>query len=159
MLPRKSFYFFLLFGFSLNIPIGAQQLISCASFSVSNNSGSFTGSMGESIISETSNQQSVHAGFQQAFIDMTTHTLPPAPVTDITIYPNPTSEKLTLSLDSEQAKNKTYILCDITGNTILEGKILSSQTQLDVSQLSPAIYLLKILQNNRATNLIKIIKR
>jgi len=66
----------------------------------------------------------------------------------IKVYPNPTSEQLTI--DNIQGIELTYILCDMDGRVVGNGQILptSRTTQIDVSQYHRGHYTLKIISNN-----------
>jgi hypothetical protein len=66
----------------------------------------------------------------------------------IKVYPNPTSEQLTI--DNIQGIELTYILCDMDGRVVGNGQILptSKATQIDVSQYHRGHYTLKIISNS-----------
>lgn len=60
---------------------------------------------------------------------------------NLTLYPNPVSERLTIDLP-EGAEQMT--ICDITGKEIISFKAESSMQTIDVSNLTAGTYLLKV---------------
>ena len=63
----------------------------------------------------------------------------------VQIYPNPTSQKLTIKSNSTI---KQIIIYDITGKKIKSLKINKTKTIIDISELKPDIYLLRIFTQN-----------
>lgn len=76
----------------------------------------------------------------------------------ILYYPNPVSDKLFISLKN---KGDTYIsVVDIHGRTILSRQLFNTElVQINVTDLTPGIYLIKIDIKNRNTQTFKIIKK
>jgi hypothetical protein len=75
----------------------------------------------------------------------------------ISIYPNPATTVLNLS--STEEMDFTVSITDIAGKTIREERILSIQHALDVSGLSPGIYLLRMQTPSGASKSVKFVKR
>lgn len=145
---------------TLSLEAKSQQLISTASYSVVTIEGSFTASIGETIISEMSDNQSVVSnGFQQFYSDLLTQLISPTlSWIVVKIIPNPVMNLLTFRIGDEPVENTSYILSDLNGNQLREGEVSPFQTQLNVSKLPPAIYLLKIIRNKELIHTAKIIK-
>lgn len=76
---------------------------------------------------------------------------------EISIYPNPATTVLNLS--STEEMDFTISITDIAGKTIREERILSIQHALDVSGLSPGIYLLRMQTSSGASKSVKFVKR
>ena len=77
----------------------------------------------------------------------------------IIVYPNPTSEKITINVKNGDLKKVKYSICDINGKLIQQGKIKNNNQVLDISSFDPGVYLIKI--DDKKGNLIstnKIIK-
>jgi hypothetical protein len=76
---------------------------------------------------------------------------------EISIYPNPATTALNLS--STEEMDFTVSITDIAGKTIREERVLSIQHSLDVSGLSPGIYLLRMQTPSGANKSVKFVKR
>lgn len=75
----------------------------------------------------------------------------------VTVYPNPVGDALTVK--TEQYDNLSYQLFDENGRMIVEGKLLNNETLLNTSNLIPATYSLKILNNQlEMVKLFKLLK-
>lgn len=145
---------------TISLVAKSQQLLSTASYSIVTTEGSFTASIGETIISEMSDNQSVVSnGFQQFYSDLLSQFISPTlSGIAVKIIPNPVMNLLTFRISDEPMENTTFILSDLNGNQLREGEVSPFQTQLNVSQLPPAIYLLKISRNKELIHTSKIIK-
>ena len=75
------------------------------------------------------------------------------PEIDITVYPNPANDFLNIS-SSENTKLTMY---DMQGKLVRTMDITSSQTQIDVSDLSRGTYSLVFEANGYAANRMKIV--
>lgn len=81
----------------------------------------------------------------------------------VTVYPNPTTDYLTLSIDNNvQAQHSlpqlSYQLFDTNGKLLQSATIKESQTSINMSSLVRATYFLKVSQNNTSLKTFKIIK-
>ena len=66
-------------------------------------------------------------------------------IIDIKIYPNPANSVLNIDFPSNyQILNTNIEIVDINGRTMLKIKPVSSSTQLDIKQLKPRLYIVKI---------------
>jgi len=75
---------------------------------------------------------------------------------EIKVYPNPTNGILfvkTLRATSLQAETK-YIITNVTGQTLLSGRITDATQQIDVTGLAEGMYFVRI-QNNSKTIIMK----
>lgn len=61
----------------------------------------------------------------------------------LTVSPNPANENITLEIKSESQEQFTYTLCNLNGEKLLEDRFNSS-TKVNVSLLSPGMYIMKI---------------
>jgi len=81
-------------------------------------------------------------------------------LTKITLLPNPSIDKVILSLNGIPSfEGYYYNLTDITGKIINKGFINSNDTTLDVSSLPGACYFLNVFQNNIAIKSFKLLKK
>lgn len=107
-----------------------------------------------------SSKGSLQAGVQQAYaitvvggIDNNFVTL------QADVYPNPTVDWLTLTIDAPTTGQMSYTIISSNGRTLANADISSNQTAIDMSQLSPAIYMLKVTNGNTAVRTFKIVKK
>jgi hypothetical protein len=77
----------------------------------------------------------------------------------VTIYPNPTSDKVYLLLNTKDIKNCTYWLYDILGREIQNGNITSDQTELDFTPFESGVYILRLIKEKTLVQDFKIIKQ
>ncbi len=82
----------------------------------------------------------------------------PRPTTDFNVFPNPTTEKLTVEF-STKPYGPEVELFDITGRLQATIRIdqNSEKTEIDISGLKPGIYLLKLRDGDRMTGMKKVV--
>lgn len=149
--------------FSLFFQLGYTQnsvLLSSGS-DIQNSTGSVSQSIGqlfyhESIISTNS----LTEGIQQPFEIQIVSSIHENSEFDIkaTVFPNPTQEQLTLSIEKEVAVDFSFQLFDINGKIIQQSNILKKETHIDMSGLSQSIYFLRLFNQNQEIKTFKIIK-
>ncbi len=100
---------------------------------------------------------SVVQGVQQPYEISTTIGLNETSVNlKLSVYPNPTTNYLTLSVTDNVGLN--YQLCDPQGRIIESKVIRNSTTNISLETPSVAIYFLTILKNNQVIKIFKVIK-
>lgn len=77
----------------------------------------------------------------------------------IDAYPNPTTDFLTLSIVDSDLSNMSYQLYNMQGRDIKSHEILSPETKIDLENLQPATYFVKVLQNNVEIKVFMVVKR
>jgi len=77
---------------------------------------------------------------------------------EIMVYPNPTTDFLTLSVDNFEVSNLSYYLYDINGRLLETQKLEGKQTSIAMSNLVPATYFLKVSEGRKELRTFKIIK-
>ncbi len=75
---------------------------------------------------------------------------------DFSIYPNPSNNLITIKASNNLTGSK-YFITDQQGRQVFDGKLVGEATLVDVSQLSPGIYLIQIIGNRRQS--FKVIKK
>jgi hypothetical protein len=76
----------------------------------------------------------------------------------VTAYPNPTTDYLTLSISEFDISNLSYQLYDMQGKLLQNKKITGNETSINMSNLVPATYFVKVTEGNKEVKTFKIIK-
>lgn len=63
----------------------------------------------------------------------------------LSVYPNPAHDQLNIQINSENVG--TYQLMDLTGKVLREGRVEGGRETLDVSRMTPGMYMLKLHQD------------
>ena len=74
----------------------------------------------------------------------------------IKIYPNPSSDKITIETYETLAKGQLYIM-NLSGQELLQQTITNPSTQIDISTLPSGVYVVK-LREEKSIQVGKIIK-
>jgi hypothetical protein len=77
---------------------------------------------------------------------------------DLTAYPNPTANFLTLNLGNAELSTLNFQLYDIIEKLIESRKIISSSKTIAMGNLSNATYFLKVTNKKKEVITFKIIK-
>lgn len=77
----------------------------------------------------------------------------------LAVYPNPTTNWLQLEVKNTEFTNLSYQLFDLNGRMILNQKITTETSTISMEQLPAAIFLLKVVNNNKEVKTFKIIKK
>jgi hypothetical protein len=72
-----------------------------------------------------------------------------------TVHPNPASDNLTVTVKA-QLVGSIYTITDQTGRILLTGKLTSEVSGINISELSPGMYLFKLGDQNK--RIVKIMK-
>ena len=75
-----------------------------------------------------------------------------------TAYPNPTTNFITLKVEDFKTAGLTYHLIDLTGKQLETKKVKAVETSIDMSDMAPAVYLLKVVDDHREVRTFKIFK-
>lgn len=102
----------------------------------------------------------------KAFITDTLQSKKNTPITNaatdfkISVAPNPTTSLVTIGIQSTDLKQKNeleYFVTSITGALVLQNKVYTNSTEIDLSGLKDGVYVLKLIANNK-TFIYKIVK-
>lgn len=77
---------------------------------------------------------------------------------EISVYPNPTKDHLTLQVHESDPANLHFLLYDMMGNLLQNGKITGNRTSIVMNKLVPATYFIKVIRGNKELRTFKIIK-
>ena len=139
----------LVFSLLSALAFKAQEVTSTQGDSYSNTSGKIDFTIGEVITNTgTDGINDLTQGFHQTnwnFVSIEDH----VPSYEGIIFPNPTSEILTIK--TKTFENVNYSLYDAQGKCVIQDKLSSAQTPIQVSHLAPGAYTLTL--NNDTLNL------
>ena len=155
---RSILLFLFIFSFTNNV--SAQQSANTTGKNVSQNNTTISYSIGEVYYNTTTNSNSVITqGIQQPYeIYLISGIGNEKDVQLITAFPNPTSSTIKIVTQDIKIDGLNYKLYDLLGKEILSGDITSNQTELDLNNLMPAVYFIKVFRYNSTIKYFKIIK-
>jgi hypothetical protein len=150
----------LLLCFTLGV-LQAQQSVLTSGGNATGSGGNASYSIGQMAYNTISGSNgSLAQGVQQAFeisavLGVENHQID----LSYTVFPNPTTEVITLKINNFDQNNLSFQLYDIQGRILYHKKISSDSTQIPTQSLAPATYFLKVMQENQVVKLFKIIKK
>jgi hypothetical protein len=141
--------------------VSAQQSANTTGKNVSQNNTTISYSIGEVYYNTTTTLSSVITqGIQQPYeIYLISGIGNEKDVQLITAFPNPTSSTIKIVTQDIKIDGLNYKLYDLLGKEILSGDITSNQTELDLNNLMPAVYFIKVFRYNSTIKYFKIIKK
>lgn len=148
-----------LFGLGLTT-VQAQEALGTAGGDASGSGGTASYSIGQLVYTtSTSGTASVAQGVQQAFEISIITGLEEVPAGDLQLsaYPNPASDQLTLTAEKDPV-NLYYQLFDIHGKLLSTEKLVGKQTFIKMALFPPAAYLIKVSDPVTVLKTFKIIK-
>jgi Secretion system C-terminal sorting domain len=140
----------------------AQEVIPATGGNVSGSGGSVSYSVGQIVYTtNTGTNGSVAQGVQQPFeISVVTGIEEAKGITlKCSVFPNPSTDLLTLKVDNYEKENLLYQLYDNNGRLLENKTIESNETSIVMSNFAPSIYFLKVTDNNKKLKIFKIIKK
>ena len=150
---KHSFLFLFLFATLL---AKAQDVISSQGDSYDDSTASIDFTIGEVVtFTGTSVGNNLTQGFHQtnwSFVNIEDH----IPSYQAIIYPNPTEDFL--NIKASLYEDVSYVLYDEMGKLILQGRLLSEQTALEVSPLATGRYSLVLSNSKENLKTFNIIK-
>jgi hypothetical protein len=107
----------------------------------------------------TGTNGSVAQGVQQAYeISITTGVKETTINLEMNVYPNPTTNYLTLKVDDFELSTLNFQLIDLQGKVIENEKVNSNTTSINLEKLPKAIYFLNVTKINQLVKTFKVIK-
>ena len=149
--------------FSLITPgLHAQESVNATGNNTSGTGGSTSYSVGQLVYTtNTATNGSVVQGVQQPYEISVVTGLEEAKGINlsISVYPNPTTYNLTLEVKNFELSNLNFQLYDIQGKLLQNEIITDNRTSIDMSNLVPATYFVKVIQSDQEVKTFKIIKK
>jgi len=150
----------LLLGLGLT-GLHAQTSVNATGGNASGSGGTVAYSVGQVVYTtNTGANGSVAQGVQQPFEISVVLAIEEAQGINLSVsaYPNPTTDYLTLEVNEFELSNLNFQLYDISGKLLQSEKITGNQTSIVMSNLVPATYFVKVIQDNKEVKTFKIIK-
>ncbi|MBN2212597.1 MAG: T9SS type A sorting domain-containing protein [Bacteroidales bacterium] len=73
-------------------------------------------------------------------------------------YPNPVNNSLLLKIENNNLENLMFVLCDANGKTLENKRITAKETIIQIADLNPSIYFLRVINSQKEIISFKIIK-
>ena len=145
----------------LGTAVFAQNAVTASGGNANGGSGSVSYTVGQTFYSAnegTSGQ--VSEGVQQAYeiYDVTEIQNLISANISLSAFPNPTSDFLTLRIDSDYIDGLNCTMYDISGKEIMQQQVGSSETSIDMQSLSPATYFVRVTKGKNEIKTFKIVK-
>jgi hypothetical protein len=136
----------------------AQESLTAAGGEATGTGGTASYSVGQVVYTTaTGTNGSVTQGVQQPFEISTTLGVNETTINlELSVYPNPTTDLLTLKV--EKIENLHYQLIDLQGKLIESKTVSSNSSKISLENQPTAIYFLKVTKNNQLIKTFKIIK-
>ena len=151
-------FFTILFA-QFGLVIG-QESVNTTGGDVFGNSGTISYSVGQLVYQSFSgNTISVSQGVQQTYIISTIGLTDSDLQISISLYPNPTSNDLTLDLNVNNIEKYSFELYDLQGNLLMNNQVTAHKTVIETSNLPTSSYLIHLFnekhQNIRSFKIVK----
>ena len=162
MKNKTLFFLAFLLSFLLSFSMNAQtshQVLSATGGDASGSGGSVAYSVGQIVYTtSTGTTGSVAQGVEQAYEISSVGIKETALNISLSIFPNPTSDYLTLKVQDYNNEALSYSLLDEQGKLVLNEQITNQDTQVAMSNLARGAYFINVLQENKKIQTFKIIK-
>ena len=157
---RKFYSIILLFVLS-GTAVFAQNAVTASGGNANGGSGSVSYTVGQTFYSAnegTSGQ--ISEGVQQAYeiYDVTEVQSTISCMISLSAFPNPTSDFLTLRIDGEYISGLDCAMYDISGKEIMQMRIASSETSIDMQSLPSSTYFVRVTKDKNEVKTFKVVK-
>ena len=141
--------------------VHAQNSIPTTGGNASGSSGSVSYSVGQIVYATNANSNgSVAQGVQQPYEISVVTGIESAKYINLifSVYPNPTTDFLTLKIENYKLENLSYWIYGVNGNLIETKKISAGEIQISMTNQLSGTYFLKLTEGNKEVKTFKIIK-
>ena len=158
MINNSLFFLAFLLTFSVNAQT-SHQVLSATGGDASGSGGTVAYSVGQIVYTtSTGTTGSVAQGVEQAYEIYSVGIKETALNISLSVFPNPTSDFLTLKVEDYNNETLSFDLLDEQGKLILSEQITNQETQVAMSTLARGSYFINIVQTNKQIQTFKIIK-
>jgi len=149
-------------AFLLSLSVNAQtahQVLSATGGDATGSGGTVAYSVGQIVYTtNTGTTGSVAQGVHQAYEISSVGIKETALNISLSIFPNPTSDYLTLKVEDYNNEALSYNLINEQGKLVMNEQITNQDTQVAMSTLARGAYFINVLQANKKIQTFKIIK-
>ncbi|CEJ68032.1 hypothetical protein BN1195_00314 [Chryseobacterium oranimense G311] len=152
-------FFLILFTFSVSL-LNAQSAVLATGTNASGGNGSVSYSVGQTAYLYKGANSEILEGVQQGYEIIAlsaSETL--SKQEGILLYPNPTRDYLYIDFTSLPYKGSEYQLYDAQGKLVKKDVISQSKSELNLSSLPSAVYIIRINQRGENLKTFKVIKK
>jgi hypothetical protein len=158
MINNSLFFLAFLLSFSVKAQT-SHQVLSATGGDATGSGGSVAYSVGQIVYTtSTGTTGSLAQGVEQAYEISSVGIKETALNISLSIFPNPTSDYLTLKVEDYNNEALSYSLLDEQGKLVLKEQITNQVTQVAMSNLARGAYFINVLQENKKIQTFKIIK-
>jgi len=162
MQKRKLLTAVMLTFFGIATNLQAQETIPATGGGANGSGGSANYTVGQIVYATNvgTNGNSVAQGVQQPYEISVVTSIPEAKniSLNVSIYPNPTINYLTVKVENYETGNLQYQFFDINGKLLQTVKATGTETKIETNNLMPANYFVKVIDNKKEIKVFKIIK-
>ena len=158
MINNSLFFLSFLLSFSMNAQT-SHQVLSATGGDATGSGGTVAFSVGQIVYTtSTGTTGSVAQGVEQAYEISSVGIKETALNISLSIFPNPTSDFLTLKVEDYNNETLSFDLLDEQGKLVLNEQITNQETQVAMSTLARGSYFINIVHTNKKIQTFKIIK-
>lgn len=138
----------------------AQESANASGGDATGSGGTVAYSVGQVVYTtNTGASGTVSQGVQQAYEIFTVGIKETELNISLSVFPNPTTDNLTLQIQDYNNEKLSFQLFDIQGKQLSNGQIVAQQTQINMNNLPTATYFIHVVnQENKKVKSFKIIK-
>ena len=158
---KKLLTAILLLGLGGATSLQAQETVATAGGEANGSGGTASYTIGQMVYTtHTGTNGSVAEGVQQPYEISVVTSIEEAKGINLSVsaYPNPTTDYLSIKVESYKTANLQYLIFDINGKLLQTVKATGQETQIETSHLVSANYFVKVIDNNREIKVFKIVK-
>ena len=149
--------------FSAVISTKAQEAIPATGGEAGGSGGSVSYTVGQVIYATKTgtNGNSVAEGVQQPYEISVVTEIPEAEDIRLSVsaYPNSATDYFTVKVENYQTADLQYMVFDMNGRLLQQSKATGTKTKITTTNLMPAVYFVKVLENQTEIKVFKIIKK
>jgi len=139
----------------------AQQTVPASGGKASGSGGTVSYSVGQVFYSIfTGETGSASEGVQQPYEISVVTGIPEAEGIDLVVsaFPNPVTDHLILRVEHYDPENLSFQLFDVNGRMVQTGQVVGPETIIDMTGQTRAVYLLRVLDNEKEIKTFRILK-
>ncbi|MCT4580522.1 MAG: T9SS type A sorting domain-containing protein [Flavobacteriales bacterium] len=140
--------------------VNAQEALPASGGDASGSGGSASYSIGQAVYSsQTGSEGSVLQGVQQPYEISTTVGIEKTEISlNLSTYPNPATDRLTLNIDNYSKEALIFQLYDLNGKVLATEKITDNISEIDMQAFPAGTYLLNVMNNKELIKTFRILK-